>query len=129
MSRWAAVASHPQIRTSVREGVWDDRPTPHRPTWSGRHHAPTPGVGPACVVLRLPRGPPTQDITNPADVLILTAEAIRHVAPHYVLIVGICYRLRPKDGQKIGDVLVLVLSAISDHACRRIPTASVDHRP
>jgi nucleoside phosphorylase len=46
-----------------------------------------------------------QGITNPAGALTLTAEAIRHVSPHYALIVGICYGLRP-DGQKIGDVLV-----------------------
>ncbi|WP_439663851.1 5'-methylthioadenosine/S-adenosylhomocysteine nucleosidase family protein [Lentzea sp. HUAS TT2] len=47
-----------------------------------------------------------QGITNPAGALTLTAEAIRHVAPHYALIVGVCYGLRPKEGQKLGDVLV-----------------------
>ena len=40
----------------MREGVWDDRPTPRRPAWSGRHHPPAPRIGAAGAVLRLPGG-------------------------------------------------------------------------
>lgn len=46
-----------------------------------------------------------QGITNPAGALTVSAEAIRHLSPHYALIVGICYGLQP-EAQKIGDVLV-----------------------
>lgn len=46
-----------------------------------------------------------QGSTNAAGVPAVTGDAIRHLEPHYALITGICYGLRP-DPQQLGDVLI-----------------------
>ncbi|WP_039796971.1 5'-methylthioadenosine/S-adenosylhomocysteine nucleosidase family protein [Nocardia araoensis] len=57
----------------------------------------------------------TQGTSGPAGALTVTADAIRHLAPHYALIVGICYGLRP-DRQRLGDILVSEKIKDLDHA-------------
>jgi nucleoside phosphorylase len=47
----------------------------------------------------------SQGVTNAGGALLTTTEAIRQIDPHYALIVGMCYGLRP-DEQEIGDILV-----------------------
>jgi nucleoside phosphorylase len=46
-----------------------------------------------------------QGTTTPAGAPMSTASAIRHLAPDYAIITGICYGLQPHD-QAMGDVLV-----------------------
>ena len=47
----------------------------------------------------------SQGVTNTGGALVTTTEAIRQINPHYALIVGMCYGLRPHE-QQIGDILV-----------------------
>lgn len=57
----------------------------------------------------------SQGTVGPAGALTVTADAIRHLAPHYALIVGICYGLRP-DRQRLGDILISEKITDLDHA-------------
>lgn len=57
----------------------------------------------------------SQGTTGPAGALTVTADAIRHLAPHYALIVGICYGLR-QDRQRLGDILISEKITDLDHA-------------
>lgn len=47
----------------------------------------------------------TQGVTAAGGAIVQTVEAVRQIDPHYALIVGMCYGLKP-DRQHLGDVLV-----------------------
>lgn len=46
-----------------------------------------------------------QGVTNAGGAIITTAAAVQQIDPHYALIVGMCWGLRPGE-QEIGDILV-----------------------
>jgi nucleoside phosphorylase len=47
-----------------------------------------------------------QGIASAAGMFVTARDAIRHCRPDYVILTGICYGLRPDEGQQIGDVVV-----------------------
>ena len=47
-----------------------------------------------------------QGIASAAGMFVTARDAIRHCRPDYVILTGICYGLRPDEGQQLGDVVV-----------------------
>jgi nucleoside phosphorylase len=56
-----------------------------------------------------------QGLSAPSGISTVTAAAIASTKPHYALITGICYGLKPAE-QQLGDVLVSERTKDLDHA-------------